>query len=121
MPIVLGDALGDWGSIITSIVNMGFAALVAWYLLTKAFPKMLESFREELRVMREHYEGQDGKRSLEHKESLEVVIEHCEKEGERRDMTMRTELGLVHSAMKDTREVLEELRDVIKDVVVKKA
>jgi hypothetical protein len=102
--------------LVTLIINMGFSALVAWYLLTKAGPKMQKDFIDGLQAQRDRYDKLDSRRTIDAKEALEIVIKHCEKEAERHAQTTKEEAAEVTMTLKDLRYVLEEMRDQLKDM-----
>lgn len=118
--------VSSWTNIIAAVANIGFSAVVAWFLLTKALPRIQDSFLEELRDARRHYDMVDEKRRNENKDALQVVVAHCEKESirhveaareesTRHSEVVKVELGLHTMALKDQREVLEEVRDALRD------
>jgi hypothetical protein len=43
----------DWLSILTSIGNIGFSVVVAWYLLSKAIPAMQTRFSSDLKAQQD--------------------------------------------------------------------
>lgn len=111
---------------ISTIVNIGFSGVVAWYLLTKALPKMQEAFLADIEKISQRYdareeegkkesERREGDRRSEAREAIKVVIEHCDKESMRHDDVLKVNLNLVTQAVSDQREVLEEVRDVLRD------
>lgn len=42
----------EWAPIITAIANLGFSIVIAWYLLSKAIPRIQESFSKDLESQR---------------------------------------------------------------------
>jgi hypothetical protein len=114
--MLLADATDLTGvaSIVGAVVNVGFAGVVGWYLLTKAIPSMQKDFKEELNKERQHSENMDTRRRDEHKDALIVVTKHCETESARRDAAFEQYSGLVTAALNDNREVLEQVRDVLR-------
>jgi hypothetical protein len=127
-----------WLSVVTSVANMGFAALVGWYLLTKAIPKMQEQYTQsqsqsrdqflvdikstrgefltEIKEARTYADTREIRGQTEAKAALQAVIQHCERESQRRDENLKIEMSLVSVSIKDQREVLEELRDALRDM-----
>lgn len=74
-----GGELAGWASLVGSIVNIGFAAVVGWYLLTKAIPKMQEDFRGEQKATREGSEKTVLDTRAEHREQIKgLATEHKE-------------------------------------------
>lgn len=113
--MVWADAsVGDWTSIIGTVANIGFSALVGWYLLTKALPKMQDDFLRSLKDQREHFDTTETQRRSEHKDALHAVIQHCERESLRHADVLKVEMSLVTSAIKDQREVMEDVRDALR-------
>ena len=119
--------VSGWGSLTAAIANIGFSAAVAIYLLTKALPSMQQSFvdalvshrreyLEDIKNSRKEYfdAGRDSR--LEHKDSLTAVITHCEREGQRRDDVMKSEISESTAVIIDNRRVLEEVRDALRDM-----
>lgn len=102
--------------LVSLMVNMGFSALVAWYLLTKAGPKMQKDFVDGLQAQRDRYDKLDSRRTIDAKEALDTVIKHCERETERLTLSAKEEAAEVTMTLKDLRYVLEELRDQLKDI-----
>lgn len=47
--------MADSLPIITAIVNIGFSAIVGWYLLTKAIPNMQQKFSEDMEKQRHDF------------------------------------------------------------------
>src|SRR5258706_6546118 len=59
-----GAEVMGWSALIGSLVQLGFSAIVGWYLLTKAIPKMQDQFLAEQKAAREkHEEGQKEARA----------------------------------------------------------
>lgn len=112
----IDPAATAWVPVVTGVANMGFAALVGWYLLTKAIPAMQDTYRVEMRDARTHWDAESEKRRLDGRETLAMVMRHCESEMGRRDEAMKVEMGLNRMAMKDVSEVLEEVRDMLREV-----
>lgn len=40
--------MNDWAAVATAFANIGFSAVVGWYLLTKAIPQMQDKFSKDL-------------------------------------------------------------------------
>lgn len=125
------DEVSGYAGLAGSVVNLGFAATVGWYMLTKALPKMQETFARELSAQRleasttEKERRAEAARELvlhrqEAREALKQVIEHCERETSRSDKAMvegvancMEELGRV---MEDNRLVMEEVRELMREL-----
>lgn len=120
-----GETVGAWAGVVATVANLGFAGVVAWFLLTKALPKMQREFADALSRQRDSFlESLDrqhasfGEREKERREdgkaALTTVVAHCERESARHAEVVKVEMGLVTAAMRDQREVLEEVRDVLR-------
>jgi hypothetical protein len=70
-----------------------------------------EQFIGNLENYRVWFDARESRVQSEAKGALNAVIQHCEREAARRDETQKAEMGLVNAALRDVREVLEELRD----------
>ena len=103
--------VSNWTSLVGLIANAGFAAIVGWYLLTKAIPKMQKEFGDQLQAQRAAYAESDRERRADYKESLAIVVLHCERENSRRDEILTVELAQTGKAIDDLRETLEEFRE----------
>lgn len=125
-----------WAGVIGPIVNIGFAAVVAWYLLSKAIPKMQaehaasfekqqaanakgmedqrKDFLAEIQQKRTDTLAEKREAREEYKLALKAVTDHCKEEASRRDDTFRVEMAQVTGALKDFIEMGEELRNEIR-------
>jgi hypothetical protein len=110
--------MSSWAGLAGSIVNLGFAGLVGWYLLTKALPKMQETFSNELAKQRLEAVNSENVRRQEARDALKQVIDHCEREMSRKDAAIAKELSEATKVMEDVRMVMEEVRDVNREVRV---
>lgn len=109
-----GTEIVAWTSVVTSVVNMGFSALVAWYLLTKSLPTMQEKFSASLKEEREIFMAAELRRTSDSKEKLAAVFTHCERESARRDTILSSEMSIVNKSLGDVGEVMEEVRDYLR-------
>lgn len=107
-----------WTSVVASIVQLGFAALVAWYLITRTLPSVVDTFSKLLREEREIAMAAELRRETgskerlalmlaDNKEALARVLEHCERETARRDQIMSAEMSTINRTMMDVGEALE--------------
>lgn len=122
MAILAETDVGSLTSIGALMANVGFSAVVAWYLLTRALPKMQDQFtasNEKLQVqftasiekLQEKHERNDEARRADGKAGLSAVLEHCERESTRRDEKYELEMGQTRKQLTDFGEILEEVRD----------
>lgn len=146
MPILAQQAeITGWASLVSSVVSGGFAGVVAWYLLTKALPRIAEkqeqaqdafsktlqsqqaaftatlekqraTFEQAIKEQQERFERRDEMRRVDDKAGLEAVLEHCERESERRAEIHKVEMGLVKQQLQDVGTSLEEVRGGLDDV-----
>jgi hypothetical protein len=97
-------------SMLSVIVNLGFAALVGWYLLTRALPRLQDEFRSDLKAKREEFSIATREARADFKEALlesragfrdalASVLNHCEREQAQRDVTFAKELELLHQVL----------------------
>ncbi len=110
----------NWMALVGNLVNIGFSAVVGWYLLTKALPEMQKDFRAELQLQRIETSTREKGRIDADREALKMVIDHCEREAIRSAQLLKEEISNNSKVIEDTRNVLEEVRDAlheIKDVV----
>ena len=118
----LVPASGDWTQVVSTVLNIGFACFVGWYLLSRAIPKMLDDSRAELSAQRKDFIDRDRDQAALYrdslrdqlaagKEALALFAAHCEAEVKVRDGMIREELQQVSLALRDSREVMEEVRD----------
>ena len=114
--ILANQDVTSWASVISIVVNVGFAGLVGWYLLTKAIPKMQQDFRDELKSQRGDFDQWAKDRRAEDRDQLKQVIDHCERELVRADQAMKQLSTENFKVIDDNRIVLEEVRDVLRDV-----
>ena len=123
---LFADDVASYTSLAGIVVNVGFAGLVGWYLLTKALPNMQKEnqdaisgqrkdFLAEMAQKRLDFLHDDKERRDSFRDAMNVLTQHCEKEMARRDDSFRVEMTLVTKAMNDMREVLEEVRDSLRD------
>lgn len=105
-----------WNSVIANVVNIGFSALVGWYLLTQAMPRMLKEFGEELRNQRKELSDLYNVLRADSKESLGVVVAHCEKEAARNSELLAREIGSMGDIIRDNQQTMEEVRSVMVQV-----
>jgi len=122
MPWADSDA-GTWTSIGATVANAGFAAFVAWYLLTKVLPKVLEQSERRLEALQDkaerHLTATQEKYDLalaaqrqDNRASLESVIAHCERDGR----AARVEVANLAREVQNQGEVLEEVRDALREL-----
>lgn len=119
--------------VVGAVINVGFSALVGWYLLTKALPRIheehtqaqntargdfLASMREhrdafhiEIKAIREHADIREQRHTGETKATLAQILAHCERELARRDEAMRAEMGVINNTLRNLLEAIEEWRD----------
>lgn len=102
---------------LSTLINLGFSGVVAWYLLTKALPKIQDAYLAEIKEMRTHSDTREEKAATEHKKALDVVLEHCEKENVRHDEAKKVEMAIMTKAMEDNGLVMEQTRTVLSSVV----
>lgn len=130
--VVVGQSHADWSNALPSAANIVFSAVVAWYLLTKAIPKQQEessksaekqqqSFKEALKDLQASFDRRDGERKSDHKEALTAVLSHCEREVALRDQRQKTESEMVNRTITNNIEVLEEVRDALRELKPKPA
>lgn len=128
---LFADDGSGWASLVGSVLNIGFAAAVGWYLLTKALPKMQDTQSASAKELQAAYvkaiEDNQQKfdkhgelRRVEYKEALAAVILHAEREGERRDKemsrrddTLRIELNAVAKVVETNTGAVEDLREFL--------
>lgn len=126
--------IAGWASIIASVTNVGFAISVAIYLLVIHGPKQLSAFEKAIAAERERADARELRREQESKEKitmmvtenrsaldklishsekeLDKVVQHCERESTRRDSTM----GVIDKSLTNVGEVLEEVRDELREI-----
>lgn len=90
--MLFGQIASDWsaaGSLISAITNIGFTALVSWWLLTKGLPAIVKQFEDCLTVLRKDARENldvlrnDERENLErerdfHKEIVTLVSTKCQ-------------------------------------------
>lgn len=124
--------LSSWANVGGTVLSGGFAGVLTWWLLTRALPKMQDDFRSSLKdqqtefrsALRElqsesraslkelqdkHDRGEELRRA-EGKAGLDSVLEHCERENERRDVRHKADMELMLRQVNQNSEILEELR-----------
>lgn len=112
----------NWGAFVGLVVNAGFAGLVGWYLLTKALPKLQESFLSSLAAERKDFlaevkevrdlaKGDDAIRRADHKATLDAVLAHCEREAARQTEVVKNSVAEVAKVTEATRHRLQEVID----------
>jgi len=129
------DSMQGWSSLVGTVVNIGFAGVVGWYLLTQALPQIQDKaaqyakeqkdsflkeiaekrtdFLTELRAMREQFRLEETARREEHRKALALVTEHCERESQRRDEMLRCELDALNSTLQGLSSAVEEMKEAI--------
>jgi len=68
-----------------SLIGPGFAAFVAWWMITKSLPKLTDDFRSELQLVRDQHKAEraeDREEFRSHIERLAQAIESRGREGE---------------------------------------
>lgn len=121
-----GNLTGTWVGLGGSVLNIGFAAVVGWYLLTKALPHMQEqylasqreqreAFMAEINHARRFFDEREVRNQTEAKAALNAVIASHERESHRRDELLRTELATIHQALRQQMEAFEEFRERDRD------
>jgi hypothetical protein len=114
----------SWTGVVTAATNIGFASVVAWYLLTRALPnaqkvftgelgQVRKTFVEEIRTVRDRHDEREAAVRSDHKDALNAVIAHWERESQHHRELIKVELSLVSKALNDQREVLEDLRNCL--------
>jgi hypothetical protein len=69
-PDMINSTPQGWMPLMTAIANVGFSIVVAWYLLSKAIPRLQDRFSEDLEAQRLDFE-----KALEReKQSLDRVL-----------------------------------------------
>ena len=136
-PLFAEGEVSGWAGLIGSVVNVGFAAAVGWYLLSKALPEMQQKndeaqkeqrkdFRDGIKDQRDEFKatlaamevaaGRREERGIqEAKHSLDAVLKHCQDENDRRDIhmiardeAMRKELSLLNETVRELTTLIEE-------------
>src|SRR6185437_9690167 len=90
-----------WAGLFGSMVNLGFAALVGWYLLTKAIPQMHSEFTRALSDQRASHEAREQRAQAQAKADMQAVLEHCERESQRREESQKAEGDMIRCALQD--------------------
>lgn len=137
MEALWAEAGTEWISLVSTTVNVGFSIVVGIYLLTKAIPKMQADHAKALAEQRVDYIadlktkrtefllelkerekiGLESLREIrgDFKESIKTVVEHCEREGERRDKLMQVEIANMTRALEDQGKIIDEFRMMMQD------
>ena len=125
--------MGSWSGVVSSVISAGFAAVVAWYLLTKALPKMADRqedtireqrtafqtvlineqqiFERVMQTMQDKYDRREEQRRSEDRAALETVLMHCHDEAVRSAALHKIELSSMQRELQDHGEILEDVRD----------
>lgn len=121
--MLLGETdAGAWAGVISTVASGGFAGVVAWWLLTRALPKMQAEFKSALMAQQvtferalamqaEKHDRAEEVRRTDGKAGLDAVLEHCERESQRRDERHQADLAIVQKQLQGHGEILEEVRD----------
>jgi hypothetical protein len=88
MIFAVDNDVGTWAGLAGNLVNIGFAAIVGWYLLTRALPAMQQAAQEEQGRQRKDHLEEQGRLRQEFREALKAVTDHCDREMDRRDRVM---------------------------------
>lgn len=107
-----GEVAG-WAGVGAVLINAGFAAFVAWYLLTKALPKSQAEFTKALREVQDRHDQWIEGHRAEVRDALKSLIDQWERDAKRRDEHFRIEMGLFQKELQDHGEILEQVRDWI--------
>lgn len=138
MTLLIGQNEANWIGLLSSAVNVGFSVVVGIYLLTKAIPQMQadhskaltaerEAFLGELRQKRADFIGEikaikaeflaeEKDRRADYKETVKSILDHCIRENSHRDEMVKNEMQAVVGALREQGEVMEEVRDVLRDI-----
>lgn len=106
-------------ALITSIVNVGFAAVAAWFLLTRALPKIHEIFLAEIGAQRKAYSDEVKEIRREAREALAVVVAHCEKEIAKMDQILHSDLSDLTKCVTDIGNTVDEIKMVYLNKLIK--
>lgn len=107
------NEIAGWTSVVSTLVNIGFSALVGWYLLTKALPKVQDDFLAALATQREHYDTIENRQRADTKDAMKAITEHCERESARHDELFKVEMRVLSTQMESQGEVMEQIRECL--------
>lgn len=108
--------VNSWTVVISTVVNVGFAGAVGWYLLTRALPKMQADYLASMKEAGDAMDKREDRLRADNRESLKAVVDHCDREMQRRDDAMEKNMNVFTAGMNDVREVLEEVRDALRGI-----
>lgn len=80
-----GTEGANYTAIVTSVANIGFSGIVAWYLLTRALPAVIAEMRVTLKEQREDFKLVLQNEKENAKATLEIVAENIAAGVARRD------------------------------------
>ena len=135
--VIFAEEVTGWAGLIGSVVNVGFAVAVGWYLLSKALPEMQkkndemqkdtriayqanlkdqrEEFKSSLILLESSSNRREDKATVEFKVMMDMVLKHCQQENDRRDEhaslrddAMRKELSLLNETVRELTTLIEE-------------
>lgn len=104
-----GDVSG-WASVGALMLNIGFSGVVAWYLLTKAMPKMQDQFIAAIDKQQDKFDRVLSEQRSSDEKSIQAVIAHCDKESSRRDELFRIEINNLTKSVEDLGKLLDQVR-----------